>query len=67
VIGIGLGEFLIEYILVTVASAEGNFSKLKLLKNCFTSIMLQERLSDLAICSIEKDILDKKLISILFL
>jgi hypothetical protein len=59
VIGTGHGEFLIEYILVTVASAEGNFSKLKLLKICFRSVMLPERLSDLAICNIEKDILNK--------
>ena len=44
---------------VTVASAERSFSKLKLLKNCLRSTMLQERLNGLAICSIEKDILDK--------
>ena len=44
---------------VTVASAERSFSKLKLLKNCLRSTMLQERLNGLAMCSIEKDILDK--------
>ena len=43
---------------VTVASAERSFSKLKLLKNCLRSTMLQERLNGLAMCSIEKDILD---------
>ena len=43
---------------VTVASAERSFSKLKLLRNCLRTTMLQERLNDLAMCSIEKDILD---------
>ncbi|XP_066333895.1 uncharacterized protein [Miscanthus floridulus] len=43
---------------VTAASAERSFSKLKLLKNCLRSTMLQERLNGLAMCSIEKDILD---------
>ncbi|XP_066323474.1 uncharacterized protein [Miscanthus floridulus] len=43
---------------VTVASAERSFSKLKLLKKCLRSTMLQERLNGLAMCSIEKDILD---------
>jgi len=43
---------------VTVASAERSFSKLKLLKNCLRSTMLQERLNGLAMCNIEKDILD---------
>ena len=42
-----------------VASAERSFSKLKLLKNGLRSTMLQERLNGLALCSIEKDILDK--------
>jgi hypothetical protein len=45
-------------ITVTVASAERSFSKLKLLRNCLRSTMLQERLNGLAMCSIEKDILD---------
>ena len=43
---------------VTVASAEKSFSKLKLLRNCLRTTMLQERLNGLAMCSIEKDILD---------
>jgi hypothetical protein len=44
---------------VTVASAERSFSKLKLLKNCLRSTMLQDRLNGLATCCIEKEILDK--------
>ena len=43
---------------VTVASAERSFSKLKLLKNYLRSTMPQERLNGLAMCTIEKDILD---------
>jgi hypothetical protein len=43
---------------VTVASAERSFSKLKLLKNYLRSTMLQQRLNGLAMCSIEKDILN---------
>ena len=43
---------------VTIASAERSFSKLKLLRNCLRTTMLQERLNGLAMCSIEKDILD---------
>ena len=43
---------------VTVASAERSFSKLKLLKNYLRSTMSQERLVGLAICCIEKDVLD---------
>ena len=43
---------------VTVASAERSFSKLKLLKSYLRSTMLQDRLNDLAMCCIEKDILD---------
>jgi len=43
---------------VTVASAERSFSKLKLLKNYLRSTMSQERLNGLAMCTIEKDILD---------
>jgi len=42
----------------TVASAERSFSKLKLLKNYLRSTMSQERLNGLAMCTIEKDILD---------
>ena len=44
---------------VTVAFAERNFSKLKLIKSYLRSIMSQERLSILAILSIEKEMLTK--------
>jgi hypothetical protein len=44
---------------LTGASAERSSSKLKLLKNCLRSTMLQDRLNGLATCCIEKDILDK--------
>jgi hypothetical protein len=43
---------------VTVASAEKSFSKLKLLKNYLRLTMSQAMLNGLAMCSIEKDILD---------
>ena len=43
---------------VTVASAERSFSKLKLLRNCLRTTMLQGRLNGLSMCGIEKDILD---------
>lgn len=43
---------------VTVMSAERSFFKLKLIKNFLRSIMSQERLSNLAIISIEKSILE---------
>ena len=43
---------------VIVASVEKSFSKLKLLKNYLRSTMSQERLNGLAMCTIEKDILD---------
>jgi hypothetical protein len=43
---------------VIVASAEKSFSKLKLLKNYLISTMSQESLNGLAMCSIEKDMLD---------
>jgi hypothetical protein len=43
---------------VTVASAERSFSKLKLLKNYLRSTMSQERLNGLAMCTIERGILD---------
>uniref|UniRef100_A0A7N0UCP2 HAT C-terminal dimerisation domain-containing protein n=1 Tax=Kalanchoe fedtschenkoi TaxID=63787 RepID=A0A7N0UCP2_KALFE len=43
---------------VTVASAERSFSKLKLLKTYLRSSMSQERLNDLGILSIEKDMLE---------
>jgi hypothetical protein len=46
-------------ILVTVASAKRTFSKLKLIKSYLRSTMSQERLSGLAILSIEKNMLEK--------
>jgi hypothetical protein len=42
-------------VLVTVASAERSFSKLKLLKNYLRSTMSQERLNGLATLCIEKN------------
>ena len=45
-------------ILVTVASAERSFSKLKLLKSYLRSTMSQERLNGLALIAIENDILE---------
>ena len=42
---------------VTVASAERSFSKLKLIKSYLRSTMSRERLSELAILSIEKEML----------
>ena len=42
---------------VTIASAERSFSKLKLIKSNLKSTMSQERLSGLAILSIEKEML----------
>ena len=41
---------------VTVASCERSFSKLKIIKNYLRSTMGQERLSGLAVISIERDI-----------
>ena len=43
---------------VTVASAERSFSKLKLLKSYLRSSMSQERLNDLTILCIEKNMLE---------
>ena len=42
-------------VLVTVATAEKSFSKLKLIKNFLRSFMSQERLSGLALLSIENE------------
>jgi len=44
---------------VTVASGERSFSRLKLIKNYLSSTMTQDRLSDLAIIAIEKDVGDQ--------
>ena len=43
---------------VTVASAERSFSKLKLLKSYLRSSMSKEKLNDLAILCIEKNMLE---------
>lgn len=43
--------------LVSVATAERSFSKLKIIKNYLRSTMGQNRLSNLAIISIESDLL----------
>ena len=43
---------------VIVASAERSFSKLKLLKNYLRSTISQERLNDLAMCTIGRAIFD---------
>ena len=41
---------------VTAASAERSFSKLKLIKNFRLSTMTQDRLTDLAVLSIESEV-----------
>jgi hypothetical protein len=46
-------------ILVTVASAEPSFSKLKLLKTNMRSTMTQKRLNGLATIALENDVLEK--------
>ena len=46
-------------ILVIVASAERSFLKLKLIKSYLRSIISQKRLSELAILSIENEMLEK--------
>jgi hypothetical protein len=43
---------------ITVASAERSFSKLKLLKSYMRSMVLKERLNDLALIAIENDLLE---------
>jgi hypothetical protein len=44
---------------IAVASAKRTFSKLKLIKSYLRSTMSQEKLSELAILSIEKNMLEK--------
>nr|CAH7766108.1 unnamed protein product [Callosobruchus chinensis] len=44
------------YLPITVASREHSSSKLKLIENYLSSSMFQERLSDLAVISIKKEI-----------
>lgn len=44
---------------VTVASAERSFSKLKLIKNYLRNNMGQDRLSNIAVLNIEKDVAAK--------
>ena len=46
-------------ILVTVASAERSFSKLKLVKSYLRTTMSQERLNGLAMIAIENDMVEK--------
>ncbi|TMW84936.1 hypothetical protein EJD97_024098 [Solanum chilense] len=46
-------------ILVTLASAERSFSKLKIKKSYLRSTMSQERLSGLAVLLIEKELLEE--------
>ena len=41
----------------SIASCERSFSKLKLIKTCIRSSMLQERLTSLALISVEKEFL----------
>ena len=43
---------------ITVATAERSFSKLKLLKSYLKSIMLHDRLNELAILSIKSEVLE---------
>jgi len=44
---------------VTIASAKKSFSKLKLIKSYLRSTTSQERLNNLAMLSIEKDMVEK--------
>jgi hypothetical protein len=46
-------------ILVTIASAERSFSKLKLLKSYMRTMMTQQTLNDLVIISLESKVLEK--------
>lgn len=45
--------------MITNAMAKMSFSKVKFIKNCYRSSMVQERLNSLAIMSTEYDILQK--------
>lgn len=45
--------------MITNATGERSFSKLKLLKNCHRLSMTQERLNSLAIMATEYDVLEK--------
>ncbi|CAH0405833.1 unnamed protein product [Chilo suppressalis] len=46
-------------LMITNATGERNFSKLKLIKNCLRSTMSQSRLNSLALLSIEHDVSEK--------
>lgn len=50
---------------VTTASAERSFSKLKLIKNYLRSTLSQEKVTNLAIISIEKEIADQNMMILL--
>jgi hypothetical protein len=54
-----IGYRVLLTILVTVASAERSFSKLKLLKSYLSSTMTQQRLTDLATIALESAILEE--------
>ena len=53
-----IGYKILLTIPVTVATAGRSFSKLKLLKSYLKSAMLQDRLNELAILSIESEMLE---------
>ncbi|VAH70086.1 unnamed protein product [Triticum turgidum subsp. durum] len=55
---VSLAYRILSRVPVSIASAERSLSKLKLLENYLRSTMLQDRLNDLAMCCIEKDMLD---------
>ena len=54
-----IGNRILLTILVTVASIERNFSKLKFLKSYLCSTMTQARLNELALIAIENGFLEK--------
>jgi hypothetical protein len=56
---ISIAYLILFTVLVTLASAERSFSKLKLLRNYLRSAMSQQRLNGLAILCIEKKLLDQ--------